>query len=153
MTMSTSPARKGQTGYEFIALMSFLLLVFAAVLVIVTQRGTQIANDNAHAGVQEVADNLAREMRYAYIGGQGYSREFSMPPVINGFNYSITLIHAPGANATMLMLNSTQIQAPVLVPVPFALSVQYQSRDDASISNNEYYVTLLLPLWVEDTSA
>jgi hypothetical protein len=148
--MSTSPARKGQTGYEFIALMSFLLLVFAAVLLVVTQRGAQLSSDNARASAQQVADNLAREMRYAYIGGQGYAREFDIPLRLYGINYSITLIHAAGANATMLMLNSTSIASPVLVPVPFALSVQYESRDNAAISTSESYATLLLPLWVEE---
>ena len=67
---------KAQISLEFFALNGFLLLTFIGLLLIVQQRSIQIQQESLVRGEQAVSEVLLREIRYAYIAGHGYSRDF-----------------------------------------------------------------------------
>ena len=90
---------KAQISLEFFALNGFLLLTFIGLLLIVQQRSIQIQQESLVRGEQAVSEVLLREIRYAYIAGHGYSRDFELPRTVRGLPYEVTIINSPPGSA------------------------------------------------------
>ncbi len=115
--MSNCANRKGQISVEFFALNGFLLIVFLALLIVIQQRGSQITQENSLSAAQQLADVVVREVRYAYVAGDGYTRDFSLPRTIAGAPYALELIQGPDASTISVRYRDDRISR-VVLPLP-----------------------------------
>lgn len=151
-------SRKGQFSLEIIFLLGFFVIVFAAVLLIATERSAEIGKENAQIAAADVVNIITREIRYAYIAGEGYERNFTLPRTLQGANYSLMVVDYTaesakgldaGPQAAMLYLNATTLQAPSMMPLPYKVLITYCPRQDAFLYHTGFKVTLEAPLWTK----
>jgi hypothetical protein len=145
-------------AYEFLMLTGFFLVVFAGVMLIATQRSAELGRGQAQAAAADVANIMTREIRYAYIGGEGYSRTFVIPRTLNGVNYSIMMLNysstyatgIPGGapQAALLLINASNLPAPSQLPLPYRVQLKYVDRNDAALTSTAFAVALEVPEWV-----
>jgi hypothetical protein len=145
-------------AYEFLMLTGFFLIVFAGVMLIATQRSAELGREQAQAAAADVTNIMTREIRYAYIGGEGYSRTFVIPRTLNGVNYSIMILNysntfvsgipSGAPQAAILLVNASNLPAPSMLPLPYRVELRYVDRTDAALKTTAFTVTLELPAWV-----
>lgn len=80
---------KAQSSMEFLALVGILLLVFVAFYAIVFERITLMNDEKKILLGQDVATKVQKEILIASKVSDGYQRTFTLPPTIEGMNYSI----------------------------------------------------------------
>ena len=137
---------------EFMLLTGTLMMVLVVLLVVATTRGGQLAQDTLRLQLENTADDIAREVHYASLAGNGYSRIFELPPQIAGRNYSVDVMVAvsnPDSGATLQVEYSTGEVSSVVLPLPYRVAASYgtasygnKARVDTSIWGQ---VTLQLP--------
>jgi hypothetical protein len=155
-------SRTGQFSLEIVLLFGFFVILFTGVLIIVTQRSAEVDKENTQIAAADVVNILTREIRYSYIAGEGYERNFILPYTIRGVNYSITIIDFTaeaaqgldegGPQAAMMYLNTSTLQAPSMMPLPYKVLIAYCPRQDALLYHASFKVTLEMPLWTKPSS-
>jgi hypothetical protein len=103
---------------EFFMLMGFVIMIFLGIIVVIQQRGLQVVNDNMARGEQAVADVVMREIRYAYIAGDGYQRHFDLPLTAQGFRYKIYVIQSSVASSLQVRYTNQSQVSPYVAPLP-----------------------------------
>lgn len=84
--------RKGQTSFEFVVLVSFVMLIFTVTYVVVQSRTLSLIDDQTHSQAKALSNIVSSEIELAYKVHQGYKKSFWIPQYINGEEYTIELI-------------------------------------------------------------
>lgn len=82
---------KGQSSIEFLAYVSLSMLMLAVFYGVVAQKQALTINSKVDQEAKRVGEKFAFEVEMALVQGEGYSRIFSVPTQISGYNYTITL--------------------------------------------------------------
>ena len=83
---------KSQSATEFIVLASFMLLVILGFFAVTSSKILEAKDEGNKKIAEDIADFAYREIDIAKSVNDGYSRIFSMPPSVNGINYTISII-------------------------------------------------------------
>jgi len=83
--------RRGQSGFEFIILFGFLVLVFIGFAYIIQGRIVEQQLANQRDLRVQLADKIERELLLASRVRPGYGREFNIPVALGGQDYNVTL--------------------------------------------------------------
>lgn len=82
---------KGQSAIEFVILIMAVLFLFVGLLYFIHGK---IADSKAEAvtvAVNEIALTVQDEINLAHGSANGYSRQFFLPPNLNGFEYTANI--------------------------------------------------------------
>lgn len=83
---------KAQSAIEFIETVVIVALVFLIFSVFIANELDFMFNvDYRTDKARQLADLIARNIDYAYVMGDGYQSNFSIPQAIRGVNYTINL--------------------------------------------------------------
>ncbi len=80
-----------QAAVEVLSYASFFLLVFVAAVALFLQLQGQELSRAQYAFAQQVAFQFADNIKVAFVAGPGFSQTVSMPPLLLGKNYTITV--------------------------------------------------------------
>lgn len=83
--------RKAQVSMEFVLLMSFMILAFTVVFVVVQQKASEIQNNITGNQAEEISNIMKNEVEMAHLATNGYKREFWIPDYINGEPYTLKI--------------------------------------------------------------
>lgn len=83
--------RKAQVSMEFVILMTFMILIFTVVFVVIQQKAVNMQDSLTGKQAQEVANIMKNEIEMAHTAVEGYRKEFWIPDYINGEEYEITI--------------------------------------------------------------
>jgi hypothetical protein len=114
---------RAQVSFEFLMLFGFLFIVFIALVVILQQRSSEVFDQNVQNSQLAVGDVMVREIRYAYIAGDGYTRDFELPMKVNSWNYTMKVVKSLTAPAAAVLIVSVNASSNV-VPSTFSLPPQ-----------------------------
>jgi len=82
--------RKGQTSLEFLMTLVFAALVFSVFYVfIIGEFSILFGESYVGAQAEVLAEEIAAEINYAYISGDGYSANITLPEQISGRDYIV----------------------------------------------------------------
>ena len=85
-------SRESQSAMEFIVLASFMLLVILGFLAVTSSKMLESREEGHKKTAEDIANFAYREIEIAKSLNDGYTRNFAMPEIVNGINYSITVI-------------------------------------------------------------
>ena len=80
---------KGQVGIEFLQTVIFAGAVFAIFSIFIAYQFSFLSVNPASDEAEALAQRIAREIDYAYLAGDGYAANFSVPEYIRGQNYTV----------------------------------------------------------------
>jgi|FLOH01.1.fsa_nt_gi hypothetical protein len=92
---------KAQTSMEFVILMTFMILVFTAMFLVVQNKSMSIQRIAAQNEVIAIGNVLKNEADLAFKVQDGYMREFWLPDFINGREYTAELVDKSEIVVTM----------------------------------------------------
>ena len=95
-----NPREVSQVSVEFIALVSFVLLLTIGILALLAGRIHDITKSNEEKLVENFRDIIFNELNLANQGMDGYTRHFNLPVELADINYIMQI-----ENNTMLVIN------------------------------------------------
>ncbi len=102
---------RGQSAVEFTILVGFVLFFFAAFMYAVQSNIADKNFEKKRIEVNEVAFHVRDEINLAFGADDGYSRNFEIPVLIGGLDYSIEILDG------LVYLNSTDGRHAISLPV------------------------------------
>ena len=97
--------RRGQSSIEFVFLLGVGMAIFLAFFIMIQQNVLSATAAHQAERLREIKNIVLAEFDIAQSTLPGYSRTFSIPPAIEGDNYSIALY-----DAEELVLNYNSIE-------------------------------------------
>lgn len=82
---------KGQSAMEFLALVSMSSLMLAALYGVVASKQVDAVNYQNSRTAERVVEHVSFQVEMAMVQGDGYSRVFSVPEKIGGYDYEVKL--------------------------------------------------------------
>lgn len=83
--------RKGQTSIEFMFLMGFMFVIFIVFFLVINDRAVEINVERDRQSLQELNNIIRAEVRNANFFDDGYYREFWVPKMVDGRNFTMDL--------------------------------------------------------------
>ncbi len=98
---------KAQSAVEFALIIGFLMLVFSAMVVIVTDKSIQLQQSTDYDALHQLGSVVKSELDFAGTTEQGYLRTIYLPSQLNGLDYNLTLIKGVdlGANYSVIVVS------------------------------------------------
>jgi len=87
-----SRRNKGQVAIEFIVLIAVMFTIFVVFLAVATNKVLDAREQERKDIAHQIGTLAQQEISLALIMNDGYTRSFSLPQKVQGFNYSIELI-------------------------------------------------------------
>ena len=84
--------RKGQSSFELLLIVAFLLLIFGGILYVIRAKTVETNEELVEEGARNVAQTIEEEIKIAKGVGDGYTREFDIPYDISDKEYEVRLI-------------------------------------------------------------
>ena len=85
-------SKKGQSGFEFMILVGFMLMGFTIFFVIIQDDRNSKLNELENDQIKEIGLSVKNEIDLAFESSEGYVREFELPRYEFGGNYSIQVV-------------------------------------------------------------
>lgn len=106
--------KKGQSSAEAAMLITIMIVVLLSFFVVLAQKSVDNERDLFEAELTDLADFVKTEVQLAYLSEGNYQRNFSIPAIIRGRNYSINFYSAAaleaggarGANISALVITA-----------------------------------------------
>jgi hypothetical protein len=86
-----SKKRLGQSSVEFVLISSLMFMVFLGMFVVIQGSMAGAYRDRLYAMMGQMSNLVSTEVRMAYNSQGDYSREFSLPPLLEGYTYTISI--------------------------------------------------------------
>jgi hypothetical protein len=83
--------KKAQSSVEFVLIASIMFLVFLGMFMLIQSRMAGAYKTRLYSGMEQVSSLVSAEIRMAYSVSGDYSREFTIPFFIEGYNYTIAI--------------------------------------------------------------
>ncbi len=99
---------KAQVSVEFLLLVSLMFLIFTFFFVYVNEKIVEYQLDSNYLALQDLGKSIEKEIDIALKVKEGYERTFTLPPLLNGFNYTIVKMSNNG-NATIFINYTTYV--------------------------------------------
>ena len=89
--MIISKRKKSQSSVEFVLIAGVMFLVFIGMAMIIQGRVANAQRDRLYDGLEGLGRVVSTEVRLAHAAQGYYAREFFLPELVRGFNYSINI--------------------------------------------------------------
>lgn len=83
--------KRGQTSLEFMFLIGFMFVIFAIFFVVIQQRTLQVQQQRDYISLKELSNIIKSEIRTAQFFDNGYTTNFTLPPLIYGRTYTVNI--------------------------------------------------------------
>jgi len=83
---------KGQSAIEFVILIMAVLFLFAGLLYFIHGKIATTKAEAVTVAVNEISITVQDEINLDHSSANGYSRQFFLPPNLNGFDYTAQII-------------------------------------------------------------
>lgn len=83
--------KRGQTSLEFMFLIGFMFIIFAIFFIVIQERTIQVQQQRDYISLKEINNIIKSEIRTAQFFDNGYTTNFSLPPLIYGRQYIINI--------------------------------------------------------------
>ena len=83
---------KSQSAVEFVILTGFVLFFFVIFFVSIQDNMALKLREKQDLALKDIVLGLQDEVNLAYGSSEGYSRDFNIPPNVNGNDYNISII-------------------------------------------------------------
>ena len=140
--MSTLFSTKAQAGFEFIALVGFMFMIFVIFLGIINQRTVEFQEEKNQQSLKDLGDVIKKEIELATKAEPGYSRAFNLPPTINSKHYNVTVQKGGLVTNIVLTFYSFSSQFAYVVKVPHGVFAQGIGQGNNLIEKNESMIVL-----------
>ena len=87
-----SHGKKSQAAIEFIVLVSFMLFIILSFFAITSSKVLEAREEGSKNTAKDIAEYAYTEIETAITVNDGYLRNFTMPQLVNGQNYSIGIV-------------------------------------------------------------
>ena len=101
---------KAQISVEFITLVSFMFLIFIIFFGLAVNKYRESLETRDQVLIDQLGTLIKSEINLAFELEEGYERNFTLPPTLEGISYSTTF--AQGLNGTSLVVNYTSLGNP-----------------------------------------
>ncbi|HIH42024.1 TPA: LamG domain-containing protein [Candidatus Woesearchaeota archaeon] len=133
---------RAQAGFEFIALVGFMFMIFVVFLGIINQRTVEFQEEKNQQSLKDLGDVIKKEIDLATKAEPGYSRLFNLPPTINSKNYNATIQKGGLVTNIVLTFYGFSSQFAYVVKVPHGVFAQGIGQGDNLIEKNESLIVL-----------
>ncbi|MBI2136123.1 LamG domain-containing protein [Candidatus Woesearchaeota archaeon] len=140
--MSNLFSTKAQAGFEFIALVGFMFMIFVVFLGIINQRTIEFQEEKNQQSLKDLGDVIKKEIDLATKAEPGYSRTFNLPPTINSKNYSVAVHKGGLVTNVVLKFADFSSQFEYVVKVPHGVFAQGIGQGNNFIEKNESLIVL-----------
>lgn len=82
---------KAQSSLEFLAMVSLSMLLLAVLYGVMTDRQVKAFQQERQSTAEAIIDKISFNVEMALVQGEGYSRVFSVPASIGGYDYSFSM--------------------------------------------------------------
>jgi len=86
--------KKAQGSVEFVLLAAIMFMVFIGIFLVIQSRIAGAYKDRLYNAMDGLGRLISTEVRLAYSTPGDYSRVFSIPWVVGGYNYTINLYNS-----------------------------------------------------------
>jgi len=93
---------KGQSGIELLMLVSYSLIVFSAIYLVILQSNFSAIKEKRNMESMKISEWIGYEIDIATSIGDGYSKNFTLPDTIIGGTYSVIVTD------NLVIVNSTE---------------------------------------------
>ncbi len=140
--MSRRFLTKAQAGFEFIALVGFMFMIFVVFLGIINQRTVEFQEQKNQQSLRDMGDVIKKEIDLATKAEPGYSRTFNLPSTINSKHYNATIQKGGLVTNIILTFYDFSSQYEYVVKVPYGVFAQGIGQGDNLIEKNESLIVL-----------
>lgn len=140
--MSKRFLTKAQAGFEFIALVGFMFMIFVVFLGIINQRIIEFQEEKNQQSLKDLGDVIKKEIDLATKAEPGYSRAFNLPPTINSKNYSVAVHKGGLVTNVVLKFADFSSQFEYVIKVPHGVFAQGIGQGNNFIEKNESLIVL-----------
>jgi hypothetical protein len=88
--------KKAQSSMEFVILTGFMVLTFLVFYIVIQSKLIESNRDSTDKAMKQVETLIVNELKVAESVTDGYYREFSLPPRINGLDYNVSIMAGAG---------------------------------------------------------
>lgn len=81
--------RKGQSSIEFVMILGILFFMFMAIFAVIQGRMNSVARERSMVMLDQIGNVVRQEVMLAGSARGQYVREFYLPELMGGYNYSI----------------------------------------------------------------
>jgi hypothetical protein len=111
LNRGVSQGRKAQASPEFMAVASFVLLVFLVVAIISMQKQAEVFKIQVFLDAKKVASTVGDNINMMSKSGPGYYRYFNIPTTLHGYtDYNISIVR----NLLEISFDSSNYELPLL---------------------------------------
>ena len=110
MRGTDSRIKKGQVALEFLVLVGISFFVFLSLMSIMLYHAQELRDRKESQMVTDVADTIQNEINSASNVKDGYIRQFTLPPDLQGKEYTVT------EYANRVHVSTARYQADAIVP-------------------------------------
>lgn len=91
MIMKQKIFSKSQSSVELVVMVCLLSFVFSIFIINIIHQNTNLKNQKLNQHARYISDLVSSELNNVYVQGEGYSKNFSLPQKIEGYNYYIII--------------------------------------------------------------
>ncbi|MCK5039647.1 MAG: hypothetical protein KAR87_01605 [Candidatus Aenigmarchaeota archaeon] len=84
--------KKAQSAVELVVMFCMLSLIFTVFVTNIIYKNANLKIQKVNQNSRYISDWVSTELNNVYIQGYGYSRNFTLPVDIIGYNYSIRIV-------------------------------------------------------------
>ncbi len=110
--------RKAQSAVELIMMVSFSLIMFSALYLVILQDNFAAIKEKRNMESQRIAERVGYELDIATSIGDGYSKNFTLPDNIIGSTYTVII------DSNLVIVNASQTYTSTTVALNVSGTVQ-----------------------------
>jgi len=81
--------RRGQSSIEFVMILGMLFFIFMGIFAVIQGRMNSVARERSMVMLEQIGNVVRQEVTLASSARGQYVREFYLPELIGGYNYSV----------------------------------------------------------------
>lgn len=121
-------SRKAQSAVELVMMVSFSLIIFSALYLVILQDNFAAIKEKRNMESQRIAERVGYELDIAASIGNGYSKNFTLPDNILGSTYNVII------DSNLVIINASQTYTSTTVAQNVSGTVQ---PGDNTIENRD----------------
>jgi len=133
---------KSQAGFEFIALVGFMFMLFVVMLGLVNTKVVDVQEQRNRQALDDLGSVIAKEIELATKAEPGYMRGFKLPETIREKQYNINLVKGELGSIIVLNFSGFSDIYQVAIRVPHGVYAQNVTYGYNIIRKNESLIVI-----------
>jgi hypothetical protein len=132
--------KKAQLAYEFILLFFFLTVFFTAFTIIIAEGRERVTYDQTIRHIDDLGLGIQHEFYIVATMPEGFSKEFTLPPHINGQNYNFSFHNTNGQYYLLINVTEAEVFYTYDLPVFIKRTPEKMGTNTLTRSQGELYL-------------